>query len=65
MKDLYGLSEQDVLSLQSAGLVPEDALISADGKSKDTGEPVFWINFPNSEEKQKAYDFLYGGRLLP
>lgn len=59
MKDLYGITQEDVDRLKEAGLIPEDIYIGEYGKSECDGSMLYWVNFNNSVEKQKAFDFLY------
>lgn len=60
MKDFYGLRKSDVDRLKQAGYCDDRFYIGNDGISERTGEPLFFISFDTSEQKNKAYEYLYG-----
>lgn len=59
MKDLYGLREKDIEKLKSCGLV-RDQIICSDGRSRLDGAPLYAVFFDTSEEKEAAYNVVFG-----
>ena len=63
MKDLNGLRSEDVEALRKAGLIPDGVLIADFGRSEN-GDKLYSICYDNSDDKWKAFDYLYGDTLF-
>ena len=59
MKDLYGLRSEDIDMLKQAGYGDDIFYVGNYGISDVTGEQLFFISFYTSEQKNKAYKYLY------
>lgn len=59
MKDLYGLRSEDIDMLKQAGYSDDIFYVGNYGISDVTGEQLFFISFYTSEQKNKAYKYLY------
>lgn len=59
MKDLYGLRSEDIDMLKRAGYGDDIFYVGNYGISDITGEQLFFISFYTSEQKNKAYKYLY------
>lgn len=59
MKDLYGLRSEDIDMLKQAGYGDDIFHVGNYGISDVTGEQLFFVSFYTSEQKNKAYKYLY------
>ena len=59
MKDLYGIRKEDVDRLKQSGYISDENHIGEYGKSETDGSVLYWVSFDTSEQKNKAFDFLY------
>lgn len=60
MKDLYGLKAKDVDKLKYLGYLNENSIVYNDGNSIINGEPLYVAAFDTSEDRDKAYEILFG-----